>query len=1675
MTARWKNRKLKSFKLFCRNVWKVLNKPVIPGHIDYKKIFGIGGRFRKIKPRVVLASFLVIVFELTGLIYPFSRAAAITAEGGGITANTSSISEIVKNANLRNTDYSVKPEKTVLSLRTTGPANTSALTFKKDNFKMISKADFSANEQAVLAVSNPDDQTLTATITDPVGKVSQVESIENTDNGVTLITLDHPHKFKPGVYTATVTTTTGQKIVQDFTWGVLALNTDKSVYKHGDDVFISIAVLNETGDMVCNANVDLVIKNVSYNINETLSTSNGRIVVNKECSSHEFTLKPDYEAHYSAGGPGEYNLTLTATTKNGLYSINDMFEVRDDAPFDVTRTSATRIYPPLNYPVTLDIIANQDFEGTITETVPGDFFIENLTDESVIAPLNAAESVPIEHVLGEKTTNETENTLDQAVTEAAESTGESAAENSADTSDTTEATSSAAESVSDTDDDVETATSQDETTVEKEPEIDNSKILLGDLVPGLIPKLSLPFSGSFPVSLWFSQSLIDQYQRDLYRTFGLIGHDGIDFAMPVGTPILAVDDGEVLLADRGDYGITVVLQHSWGRSYYGHLSETVVQKGETVKKGTRIALSGNTGITTGPHLHFGIKPTNFLAVNGYYGKIDPAFYLGLNSGVETIAQGPTEVAVLGASDTAVLPAKNPESKELRWSVKMSRGDRIKIGYSYLAPRVSPQFYTLGPAVFTDTNGAEVFREARQWSIAADAMDLKFKKGSFTKSACTAWCTQSVTGLGFAPKALILFWTLQTAEGYAVDNNFGFGIATESGQFQVSAYSKNGAPSSNTDAGTRNDINTILFPRASVDPSVKAYSIGFDSDGFTLKFEDNTTSAYIIHYIALGGSDIVDTAVGKFIVPTSGASMTVVGPDFRPDFLLAITGQYDNSTTASSHFSLGFTDGMAQGYVNVWSQSSQATANTKRQQNISSLLRNVDGDVTNGMDLRFTRFTNSGFQLGINANPASAHNVYYLALKGGRYKVGDFNAPSVAGDSVINTGFQPKGVMMTSYGKGVSATWDDDYELSIGGASADPANPGQLGTEGSIWGGDIDASADANVDMNTNTTKVIRLADNGATTGEGDIQSFDSNGFTVDWADPDPEASQILYWAAGNSPGSQEDYRWYRNADSNTPGAAMQDENTPAIMTQNSPIVRLRTNIEMASGASLSASAQKFKLQYATATAPSTWVDVTSPWCNDASGVTCDTNWAYRKKITFDNTASGENLTDFPVMIKLSSASGNINFNNTKAGGDDLRFVDPNDPTTALPHQVERWDEPAGEAIVWVKVPQIDAYSETDYVWMYYGNASATNGEAGTSVWTNNYSLVYQFGNRTGTSTTEQDQTTNNLDGTYITSSSVVTGKVGQGISVNGTTGAGGVYRANNAALDGGTTFTLKFWVKPDTFTNWDRMVTKSYYNVSASEGSWYAQQDDTNGINFQVHDGGGFDGVQTANESDMVAGNWYMFTGTYNGREVVTYMNGKWSQQIIRDNHIGTLATSAYCLTIGFENDTTTCAATPLGEYDGDFDQVYVSDTVVRSPDWILTEYISESDNYCTYGSEETQTSNDWRFYNNTAVTNGGTISSANRLLTNSAATDNQENYVESNPTFVNPTTIETGTRREWDFALDGSSATNRETYYFRLTTEEGQLFTYTNYPTLTVNPPLSMLMRHGKWFGYQQEEAFTF
>jgi len=143
----------------------------------------------------------------------------------------------------------------------------------------------------------------------------------------------------------------------------------------------------------------------------------------------------------------------------------------------------------------------------------------------------------------------------------------------------------------------------------------------------LVSKIILPFSGSYPLSYHFGETSSYSFVSRMQSLFGVEAHDGIDYAMPEGTPILAVDDGVVTSAGPGTYGTTLVINHSWGSSYYGHLSQTLVTPDQTVQRGEIIAISGNTGISTAPHLHFGIRPSSPNLANGYHGFVDPSPYL----------------------------------------------------------------------------------------------------------------------------------------------------------------------------------------------------------------------------------------------------------------------------------------------------------------------------------------------------------------------------------------------------------------------------------------------------------------------------------------------------------------------------------------------------------------------------------------------------------------------------------------------------------------------------------------------------------------------------------------------------------------------------------------------------------------------------------------------------------------------------------------------------------------------------------------------------------------------------------------------------------------------------------------------------------------------------------------
>jgi len=201
------------------------------------------------------------------------------------------------------------------------------------------------------------------------------------ENGEFSVILEKPSEFRPGLYKLVIKiedNSTGlseiQVFEQEFRWGVLAINTNKSIYLSNEQVYIQIAALKDDGHTICDADLRLEI------ISPTKELSSVSVERSRKCGPDNVTDVPDYFAYYQINATGTYQMKLTNLDTG--YEIEDSFEVRDSVPFDVERTGPTRIYPPASYEMNFRIKANQDFKGKIIENVPVGFKITE-TDNSV--------------------------------------------------------------------------------------------------------------------------------------------------------------------------------------------------------------------------------------------------------------------------------------------------------------------------------------------------------------------------------------------------------------------------------------------------------------------------------------------------------------------------------------------------------------------------------------------------------------------------------------------------------------------------------------------------------------------------------------------------------------------------------------------------------------------------------------------------------------------------------------------------------------------------------------------------------------------------------------------------------------------------------------------------------------------------------------------------------------------------------------------------------------------------------------------------------------------------------------------------------------------------------------------------------------------------------------------
>jgi murein DD-endopeptidase MepM/ murein hydrolase activator NlpD len=136
--------------------------------------------------------------------------------------------------------------------------------------------------------------------------------------------------------------------------------------------------------------------------------------------------------------------------------------------------------------------------------------------------------------------------------------------------------------------------------------------------------LGKPFEGNWRVTQLFADRP-GVYKQFSYEGVPLRGHNGIDFGTPNGTKLLATDDGEVVQVgyEEKGFGNFAKLSHVWGESVYAHMERVSVKEGDKVKRGDVLGLADNTGNSSGPHLHFGVRIFPNKRGDGWGGYHDP--------------------------------------------------------------------------------------------------------------------------------------------------------------------------------------------------------------------------------------------------------------------------------------------------------------------------------------------------------------------------------------------------------------------------------------------------------------------------------------------------------------------------------------------------------------------------------------------------------------------------------------------------------------------------------------------------------------------------------------------------------------------------------------------------------------------------------------------------------------------------------------------------------------------------------------------------------------------------------------------------------------------------------------------------------------------------------------------
>lgn len=354
-------------------------------------------------------------------------------------------------------------------------------------------------------------------------------------------------------------------------------------------------------------------------------------------------------------------------------------------------------------------------------------------------------------------------------------------------------------------------------------------------------------------------------------------------------------------------------------------------------------------------------------------------------------------------------------------------------------------------------------------------------------------------------------------------------------------------------------------------------------------------------------------------------------------------------------------------------------------------------------------------------------------------------------------------------------------------------------------------------------------------------------------------------------------------------------------------------------------------------------------------------WDQRVKISVDYNDVDSTLTNFPVLIYISSDSGidsdDITFIFDEVGANRWKIaVTEDDGLTQCYVEVEQWESGNEKAWLWFKAPSLNSTVNTDF-YLYYDVDHADNtayvgdpnSATAENVWDSNYKFVSHMRDDPDNAHI-RDSTTNDNDGTKINVNSpmLISAYIGEGQDFSGSdewisppdmlTG-----------FDPQLNITVEGWVKTDVINP----IGHSQIMVYGEGGEWQLHiRSGTDDFEFMVKDLGGWKRVPYMGIS---IDTYYHVTGTWDGEYISIFVDGAYISQVATGD------------TLDEADSTIDCQIGKYGgpdyieEWNGILDEIRVSQNV-RSNAWIETTYESGKDHLLTFGSEETSSQEYDRF-----------------------------------------------------------------------------------------------------------------